>query len=116
MTPPAVTGVSVSYKSDRQAVIVWTTDEPASSTVEYGTGGELGLSRSIPDGVTEHRVVLTNLSADTPYSFRAGSLDISNNGPTWSSTEAFDTDPTPDTTLPDIPRTRRSPRSRTGLP
>ena len=103
VTPPAVTGVSVSYKSDRQAVIVWTTDEPASSTVEYGTGGELGLSRSIPDGVTEHRVVLTNLSADTPYSFRAGSLDISNNGPTWSSAEAFDTDPTPDTTLPDIP-------------
>ena len=103
VTPPVVTGVSVSYKSDRQAVIVWTTDEPGSSTVEYGTGGELGLSRSIPDGVTEHRVVLTNLSADTPYSFRAGSLDISNNGPTWSTTEAFDTDPTPDTTLPDIP-------------
>ena len=102
-TPPVVEDVTVSYKSDRQAIITWKTNEPGSSSVEYGLGGELSLVRSTPDPVAEHSVVLTNLSAGASYSFRAGSLDLSNNGPTWSSTLAFDTDPTPDTTPPDIP-------------
>ena len=101
--PPVVEDVTVTYKSDRQAIITWKTDEPGSSTVEYGIGGELSLVRSTPDPVTEHSVVLTNLSADVSYLFRAGSLDLSNNGPTWSSTEVFDTDPTPDTKAPEIP-------------
>ncbi len=103
VTPPKIVGdAEVSYKSDNQAVINWETDEPGSSVVEFGTEGALDLVQTIPDPVKEHRVVLTNLFADSTYTFRAGTIDVSNNGPTWSATDTFRTDPTPDTTPPEI--------------
>jgi|GEM_PF-4775226 len=103
VTPPKIlSSPAISYKSDRQAVVTWRTDEPGSSTVEYGPGTETAQVRSVPEAVTEHRVTLTNLTANMAYSFRAGSLDASNNGPTWSSSLTFTTDPAPDTTPPRI--------------
>jgi hypothetical protein len=103
VTPPRVLGSpAVSYKNDRQAVISWLTDEPSSSTVEYRTESGSLLTRSVPDPVTEHRVTLTNLSAGAAHTFRAGSLDASNNGPTWTPELTFKTDPTPDTTPPRV--------------
>jgi hypothetical protein len=103
VTPPRVLGSpAISYKSDRQAVVAWRTDEPSSSTVEYRTESGPLLTRSVPDLVTEHRVTLTNLSGATAHTFRAGSIDASNNGPAWSQDLTFTTDPTPDTTPPRI--------------
>ncbi|OGG55610.1 MAG: hypothetical protein A3F84_01755 [Candidatus Handelsmanbacteria bacterium RIFCSPLOWO2_12_FULL_64_10] len=103
VTPPRILGSpTISYKSDRQAVVAWRTDEPSSSTVEYRMESGAALTRSVPDPVTEHRVTLTNLSAGTTHTFRAGSIDASNNGPAWTQDLTFTTDPTPDTTPPRI--------------
>ncbi|OGG53444.1 MAG: hypothetical protein A3F84_12730 [Candidatus Handelsmanbacteria bacterium RIFCSPLOWO2_12_FULL_64_10] len=101
-SPKILGGAAVSYKSDRQATITWLTDETSSSLVEYGAEKAMTQVRSIPDRAKEHQVTLTNLAANTAYTFRAGSLDASSNGPTWSQTLTFTTDPTPDTTPPRI--------------
>jgi hypothetical protein len=92
--PPVVSGVSVVASGDA-AVVSWTTDKPASSSVAFGvtSGYELG---SVSDSAlsTSHSVTLTGLSLDTTYHFQVTSVDEYGNSAsspdgtfaTWSST------------------------------
>jgi hypothetical protein len=68
------------------AVITWRTDRAGSSTVNYGNTTGLGSTAFGGANVTEHNVVLTNLSPSTLYYYEVVSSDgggnttIDNNG------------------------------------
>ena len=84
-----------------EAVIEWTTDEPADSEVEYELEGQREKVVD-PEHVLEHRVVVSGLSAGTTYSYTVSSQDIAQNPATVSGAGAFVTKKAPDTTPPAI--------------
>ena len=106
-TPPVIDNIEVIQITDTTAVITWTTDEPATSQVEYGTTPAYGLM-SDPDNnlVLSHAVHLTSLTQDTLYHFRVHSRDEAENLAT-SGDGQFTTEETPDTTPPDAPQNVR---------
>ena len=63
--PLEITGVSVEEVGDTWAVVTWLTNRPADSRVEYGTTPAYGeLTAADPALVTEHAVLLNDLTAD----------------------------------------------------
>jgi phosphodiesterase/alkaline phosphatase D-like protein len=71
----ASSGVTVS-----EATITWTTDEAATSQVEYGLTEEYGSITTLDtDLVTGHSVDLAGLKAGKTYHYRVLSKDASNN-------------------------------------
>ena len=100
--PRIISAPTVAQLSDTTAEIVWTTNEPSNSTVEYGTTSSYGRTQSLAENVTWHTVTLTGLSGSTAYNFRVGSMDVAGNGPTFSGNVTFTTKATPDTTAPQI--------------
>ncbi len=77
--PVLLSGPTLAFVDPTSAIIEWTTDEPSSSVVEYG-------SPAVPvDGnpghfTQVHRVRLTGLVADTDYTGRVLSADPDGNG------------------------------------
>lgn len=62
------------------ADISWTTDEPASSQVEYGTSSALGSSTGVNAArTTSHAVSLSGLQPNKTYYYRVRSVDASGN-------------------------------------
>lgn len=92
--PPLITSgpfaVSVTGTS---AIIRWTTDEPSSSEVQYGTTPAFGASASVSGLTVDHEVPLTGLTPGTLYHYRALSTDSCANGPTLSGGSTFTTGP-----------------------
>ena len=74
-TPPAISSVAASGST-----VSWTTDEPATSQVEYGTSTAYGSSTTL-DGalVTSHSQSLSSLSPSTTYHYRVKSRDAAGN-------------------------------------
>lgn len=78
-TPPVISNIRVEDITGTSAAILWDTDEPSTSIVNYG------LTQSYEEGefsealVTSHRIVLEGLTPDTEYHFQVGSIDASNN-------------------------------------
>ncbi|HTI68409.1 MAG TPA: phosphodiester glycosidase family protein [Candidatus Limnocylindria bacterium] len=59
---------------DDAATVLWTSIDPATSQVEYGTTPDFGLVTTLSTAlVTNHAVLLTNLLPNTGYYFRAHS-------------------------------------------
>lgn len=86
ITPPVVSNVLASSITATSAVITWTTDEPGTGKVNYGpTSDTARLNwRITPQDTsysTSHSFTLTNLSANTLYTYRVYSVDASGNGP-----------------------------------
>jgi len=79
-TAPVITDVSILAIGKNGAVIIWTTDEAATSQVEYGLTTSYG-SATAPDTnlVTSHTATLSGLTATTTYSFKVKSKDASGN-------------------------------------
>ncbi|MFC1561843.1 choice-of-anchor D domain-containing protein [candidate division KSB1 bacterium] len=78
--PVVVQGpVELNIEPDKFTVF-WRTDRPANSTVDYGTGQDLGFSTSKDNNVLvyDHSVDLTNLGADTTYYYRIKSTGANN--------------------------------------
>jgi hypothetical protein len=77
-TPPVISNVSVADLKATQATVYWTTDEPATSRVSYGTHD---YSNETADETltTSHRVVITGLAPETQYQYRLASQDVSGN-------------------------------------
>ena len=75
-TAPSIDDVSASGITQTNATIAWTTDEPATSEVMFGTtpayGSSSGLNASL---ITNHTVSLSGLTPGTPYHFVAMSND-----------------------------------------
>ena len=79
-TPPLISEVDVSDRSESTATINWVTDEPATSRVEYGTTDAYGLTTpSDEELTTSHNITLTGLEPDITYYFRVKSEDASGN-------------------------------------
>ncbi len=90
-TPPAVSAVNVGNLSTTGATITWTTDEPATSQVEYGATTGYGLTTTLDAAlVTAHSQPLTGLVAATTYHYRVISKDNAGNQ-TASADGAFTT-------------------------
>ena len=80
---PLITDIEADPDSDGTAVATWTTDEPSSSRVDYGTNpGSLTSSATSPGMATSHSVTLTGLAPATTYYYRVTSIDSSNNSST----------------------------------
>jgi hypothetical protein len=88
--PPIISDVQIesSNISDLESettrlIISWKTDEPATSSVEYGEGilGEKYNKKSTLDSSysTNHMVIISSLKPNQPYHLRAVSLDKADN-------------------------------------
>jgi phosphodiesterase/alkaline phosphatase D-like protein len=105
VTPPDITGptlsnIAASNITSTSAVITWSTNETATSQVEYGTTLSYGSSTALgATPVTSHSRTLSNLIPSTTYNYRvisrdgAGNISVSGN-------RTFITSSTPDTTPP----------------
>lgn len=79
-TAPAISLVTSSGITKAGATITWTTNEAASSQVEYGPTEEYGSTTTLDETkVTSHSVDLTDLKADKTYHYRVLSKNAANN-------------------------------------
>jgi hypothetical protein len=73
---PAITSVQAVY-ANGQAVITWTTSQPATSQVQYGpTTGYGTATTATTQYVFTHRVVLTGLTSGATYYYKVVSVDF----------------------------------------
>ncbi len=81
---PVISGISTPVISSTAAVVVWTTDEPATSRVSLGTAtGSYSTSTPVDSTLTiTHVVALSGLTASTKYYFVATSQDQAGNSTT----------------------------------
>jgi alpha-L-arabinofuranosidase len=67
---PVITAITATSVSSTSETITWTTDQPASSLVNYGTTPAYGSSSALNNTLsTSHSVTLTGLIASTSYNF-----------------------------------------------
>ena len=103
-TAPSIIGTVASGITQNSAMISWTTNEPATSQVIYGTTTSYGSTwptTADPTLITSHNIQLSGLSASTTYHFAVRSKDASNNLGT-SSDYVFTTTGPVDTTPPTV--------------
>lgn len=73
--PPTISGVQITNITTDSATLTWTTDQPCSSRVEYGTTATYG---SVVENATltlSHSATLTGLTERTGYHFRITSMN-----------------------------------------
>lgn len=84
VTPPVISGTAVSAIVATSATISWTTNEPSTSKVYYGTTTPVNLATAsaMSDSIllTSHALVLSGLTASTTYYYILESKDGANNG------------------------------------
>ncbi len=99
-TAPTISAVDSSSISQTSATITWTTNEGATSYVEYGTTTDYGTNTTLDSTkVTSHSEVISGLSPGTTYHFKVKSMDAAGNERT-SSDDTFATSSGSDTTAP----------------
>ena len=77
---PVLSSIVAANLTTSGATITWTTNENATTQVDYGTTASYGSSSTLDSTLASgHTVVLTGLSASTLYHFRVNSKDASNN-------------------------------------
>jgi len=79
-TAPVISGITVSTITTTTATISWSTDEPATSRVEYkpSTGSETSVTEDSAL-VFDHSISLSGLESSTIYQYRVKSADGSGN-------------------------------------
>jgi len=78
-TPPVISGVQAIDITLTSATIIWTTDEPADSVVNYGNTTALVHTASDARLVTSHMVSLGGLDPETTYYYEVQSTDGAGN-------------------------------------
>jgi fibronectin type 3 domain-containing protein len=77
---PQLDAVAAASVSATTVTLTWSTDEPASTLVEFGSSTSYGQSSPQNDTpVTSHSVVLSGLTANTTYHYRVRSRDAAGN-------------------------------------
>ena len=74
-TPPVISGVQATDVALTSATIIWITDEPANSVVNYGNTTALGLTASDASLVTSHMASLGGLDPEMTYYYEVQSTD-----------------------------------------
>ncbi|MBN1350064.1 fibronectin type III domain-containing protein [candidate division KSB1 bacterium] len=93
VSPPQITSGPVNSDLTTHSVrIQWSTDEEATSRIEYGLSTGYGTSFQDTTLVLEHDLVLEGLQPSTTYHYRVTSSDRWGNGPTKSKDMTFKTD------------------------
>ncbi|MDD4995144.1 MAG: hypothetical protein PHW53_01595 [Patescibacteria group bacterium] len=78
---PVISNIRVINITATSAEVVWDTNEPATSQVDYGLTDVYGTETPTDFAyVTEHHVILTGLTPNTDYHFLVRSYDIAGNG------------------------------------
>jgi hypothetical protein len=78
--PPQISAVAAQNISGSSAQIIWQTNEPADSQVEYGLTTDYGSSSSLGASlVAAHTMTLSSLQANTTYHYRVKSKDAAGN-------------------------------------
>jgi len=99
-TPPVISGVISSNITSGGATITWSTNEPATTQVDYGTTTAYGSSTTLNSTLaTNHSAALSGLTASATYHYRVKSADAAGNLAT-SGDNTFTTSAAPDTTGP----------------
>ncbi len=98
-TSPTITSIASSTTAT-SATITWSTNESATSTVEYGLTAGYGATTTSSVFKTAHSFTLTGLTPNTLYYYKLTSADSSMN--TATSTDLTFTTGTVDTTVPTI--------------
>jgi len=93
-TEPDMSSISSSVSSSSAATITWTTDEAATSLVEYGLTDSFGSTSSSSTYTTSHSRTLISLEESTTYYYRVTSVDQAGNE-NVSSTATFTTSAAP---------------------
>lgn len=79
-TAPVISGVAVTSIGVNDVTIVWSTDEAAVSTLEYGTTNAYGQSATLPaTALLAHTATLTGLTANTTYHYCIHATDAAGN-------------------------------------
>src|SRR3989344_5909298 len=99
VTALEISNVRVNVISSTEAEVLWETDEPANSLVNYGLSQQSLNPVGDASAVSEHRVELTTLTPASTYYYKvqSGSVVNDNAGSLYS----FST-PAPDTTPPEL--------------
>jgi hypothetical protein len=89
VTAPVISNIQVSQTGRNTATIMWRTNEPASSQVEYGKNTNFGSfapdyptndpTTGTTAGAYNHKVYIYRLSSDTTYYYRVLSKDAEGN-------------------------------------
>lgn len=80
LTAPIISSISSGTPDTSSAIITWTTDEAATSQVEYGLTTSYGTLTTLDASlVTSHSVSISGLSSNTTYHFRVASADTNGN-------------------------------------
>jgi hypothetical protein len=75
-----ITNVQAAPATTSTSQVVWTTNVPADSAVDYGTSTSYGSSTPVDSAmVTSHQVTLSGLAASTTYYYQVRSSDSKNN-------------------------------------
>ncbi len=103
--PPIISSVAVSSITSSSGSVVWTTNMPSTSQIEYGLTTSYGNTTPFDTTlVTAHAVTLTNLASGTFYHYRvrsqdaAGIMSISGDFTLTTSVPSTTTPPTSTTT------------------
>jgi hypothetical protein len=83
--PPEISNVATTNVTSSSVTVIWTTDQPSSSLVNYGATAAYGASSTLNSTlVTSHSVTLTGLSANALYDFEVVSSGTAVNTTTTS--------------------------------
>jgi hypothetical protein len=74
--PPVISNIQVVNITDTSAVVQWTTNEPATSLVDYGTNVGYGSQGTAIGHVTTHSVPLSGLAPGTTYHARITTSNV----------------------------------------
>jgi hypothetical protein len=75
---PTISGVSVSSITSSSATVSWTTDQPSTTQIQYGTTAGYGKTTNLNSTlVTRHSQTMSGLSSGTRYHFRVLSKNAS---------------------------------------
>jgi hypothetical protein len=99
---PRISHIRVLGITDKNAVIMWSTDIPANGVVRYGTSENYNAERHHSDLLTRHSVTLSGLRPSTDYHFSVESTDAAGTTPTTSRDMMFTTRDIPDNLPPTI--------------
>ena len=79
-TPPTISAVSTANLLSTSVTVRWTTNEAATSQIEYGTTVAYGASTALDTALlTSHSQGLSGLTASTTYHYRVSSKDAAGN-------------------------------------
>lgn len=80
ITPPVVSNIQVVNITSSSAVVTWTTNEPSTTQVEFGSGGNYSASTALKTALeTVHSAEIAGLKSFTSYSYRVVSTDNAGN-------------------------------------